>query len=103
MFCSNCGKEIIQGNKFCPMCGNACNMPEQSPIQQEKSTLLSPPPYPNNVTTPNTVKRTPLSNKRFSALRKILKVIWIICNIITIIVLFAGYNIFIRIIQFLYF
>ncbi len=86
MFCSNCGKEILQGSKFCPICGSACEMPEQSTVQQEKTILTNAIPHS---------QKTPLL--------KVLKVLWIICNIITIITLFTGYNILIHIIQFLYF
>ena len=25
MFCSSCGKEILEGSKFCPSCGKATN------------------------------------------------------------------------------
>ena len=42
-FCSNCGKNIDNGIKFCPYCGNAVNNPNNEPgvqLSQNKSTII---------------------------------------------------------------
>lgn len=40
MYCPNCGKEIADGSKFCPLCGATIQQPEsvQGQPQQTQST-----------------------------------------------------------------
>ena len=43
MFCSNCGKEIPDGSRFCEYCGTACGAPQQSePVKNESAPAQAP-------------------------------------------------------------
>lgn len=38
MFCTNCGKEVTAGSKFCPNCGTALAGTQESPVTKETVT-----------------------------------------------------------------
>jgi len=52
MFCSNCGKKIEEGTKFCSGCGTpvieAQTIPRQTPVQQQTAETKLPPVFCTN-------------------------------------------------------
>ena len=49
MFCSNCGTEVNDGSKFCPVCGKAIQVP-QAPSEQSDINVAGREPSQEAVT-----------------------------------------------------
>ncbi|MBD5471017.1 MAG: zinc-ribbon domain-containing protein [Lachnospiraceae bacterium] len=68
MFCSNCGKEIQEGQSFCPFCGQPVGVANASKqVYQERPNTMN-----------NSLQEIPVANKKFNKENKALKVLKIV-------------------------
>ena len=74
MFCSKCGKEILDGTVFCPNCGNKVGEAASAPKQKVKVMLDPAEAMPQ--------KKVPDSSKSFSGQGKTYGLILMIISII---------------------
>ena len=52
MFCSNCGKQLPDGAKFCAECGQPIRIPEKPIVNEEPAPVSAPEPEPEPIAAP---------------------------------------------------
>ncbi|MDE7267353.1 MAG: zinc-ribbon domain-containing protein, partial [Lachnospiraceae bacterium] len=68
MFCSNCGKEIQEGQSFCPFCGQPVGVVNASKqVYQQRPNIMN-----------NSLQEIPVANEKFNKENKALKVLKIV-------------------------
>lgn len=91
MFCSNCGKEIIENTSFCPNCGKNVNQASR-PVEEKVKVILDPSEVAN-------AKQPVDSSRSFSGQGRTFGMILMIISIIgDLVAMFAiGFDAFIPI------
>lgn len=86
MFCPNCGKELLDGAKFCPLCGNAVPASDSGFTAQESNDGATSSPSPEISQTTESANGHP--QKTLFRPRNIIVLIATVC-LISIVILFA--------------
>ena len=64
MFCSNCGKQLLEGAKFCDECGQPIKIPTAQPVKEpEPAPVVIPAPEPERN---NAKKEKPVDEPAFA-------------------------------------